>query len=312
VRILNIFTSYMAYIGKMIWPLDLAIFYPYPEKIFLVKILGAFFILVLITVFVIYKLKALPYLSVGWFWYLGTLVPVIGLLKIGGMAIADRYSYIPLIGIFIMIAWGMPQLLKNWRHKAHFLSFLAGAVLLVLTVLAWIQTSYWKNNVLLFEHALRVTRNNYIAHNVLGSDLVEKGLFQEAYFHFKRSLEIWPEQDMIRNNLGFTLIQLGREDEAIVHLKKILKTDKNNYYVHFNLGIAFAKKRNFDEAIHHFQEVLKIDPHNWAAHRLLAFSLRDSGREKEAIHHFQEALRINPSDKIAERELRRMQEEEAR
>jgi len=309
IRISNVIVSYVAYLGKMVWPLNLTIFYPYPEKILLLKTLVALFLLILITVLVVRKLKGSPYLAVGWFWYLGTLVPVNGLVKLGGFSMADRFSYIPLIGIFMTIAWGVPELLKNWQHKAKFLSFSAGAVLLILTALAWVQTSYWKNSVLLFGHALRVTRNNYIAHNILGSDLVGKGLFKEASSHFKRSLEIWPQQTMIRSNLAFTLIQLGREDEAIAHLKKILKTDKSNYFAHLNMGIAFAKKRNFNEAVYHFQEVLKINPDDWAAHRFLGFSLKDLGREKEAVYHLREALRINPSDQIAERELRKIQGE---
>lgn len=172
-RLTNALVSYLDYLGKMIWPVDLAVFYPHPVNALPAwKGMVCAMALAGITVWAVRKVRRAPYLAVGWFWYLGTLVPVIGLVQVGEQAMADRYTYIPLIGIFIAVAWGLPELMKTWPHRNEALSISAGILIPVLMAITWTQVSHWKNSITLFKHAVAVTDNKYpsfsIVHNNLG------------------------------------------------------------------------------------------------------------------------------------------------
>ena len=180
VRIGNAFVSYIAYIGKMIWPSNLAVFYPYPEVLIPWQVLGSVFLLIAITLVVIWRAKRSPYLATGWLWYIGTLVPVIGIVQAGSQAMADRYTYIPLIGLFIMVAWGVPDLLKKWNHRKEILLTSSALSILCLSIITWTQVGYWQNSITLYDHTLKVTDHNWLIYNNRGIAYNDLGNYRQA------------------------------------------------------------------------------------------------------------------------------------
>ena len=202
-RIINAFVAYTEYIVDMIWPVKLALLYPHPgNSLQLWKGVVAGFALVLITILVIRKARRIPYLAVGWLWYIVTLIPVIGIVQVGSQAMADRYTYVTLIGLFIIIAWGANDLLSKWRHRKIWLSTLAAIILPVLIVLTWKQVQYWENGITLFKHTLRHTSNNYVIHNNLGIVLREQGRTEEAIKHYLQALRSNPDYALAHYNLS--------------------------------------------------------------------------------------------------------------
>ena len=183
-RITNAIAAYAAYIGKTFYPLNLSCLYIHPGMRPWWKILGAAILLILITFWVIKMIKRLPYLAVGWFCYLGTLVPVIGLVQVGMQSMADRYTYVPLIGLFIMLAWGVPDLLRAFRHREKCLAALAATSLIAIIPITWKQAGYWKNSITVLTHAIEINPANYIAHDTLGAALFSKGRVREAKRHY--------------------------------------------------------------------------------------------------------------------------------
>ncbi len=293
-RIANALVSYVAYLRKMLWPGDLAVFYPFPRAIPWWHVAGALLLLASISLVAIRAARRNPYLVVGWLWYLGTLVPVIGLVQVGAQAMADRYTYVPLIGIFIIIAWGAPDLLARWRHAEKGLAVAAIALLSLLAAATLLQVRHWARTHTLFEHALRVTEDNYVAHYNLGIDLLERNETTEAIRHLAEAVRIQPRFAEAHNNLGNSLEQLGRRAEAIDHYSRALRANPSMATAHYNLGLALAKQGKAPEAIHHLSEALRTRPGYAEAHNNLAIVLADQGRTDEAIDHLAEALRIDP------------------
>ncbi|MBW1896674.1 MAG: glycosyltransferase family 39 protein, partial [Deltaproteobacteria bacterium] len=199
VRIANALISYVSYLEKTFWPHHLAVFYPHPGTWPVWQIAGAGLLLVSISALVLLGMRKKPYLTLGWFWYLGTLVPVIGLVQVGIHAMADRYTYVPLIGVFIMIAWGLQDIAKRWRPQRVVLGLSAAAVICAFTISSARQLNHWQNSSTLFQHALNVTEDNYGAHNNLGLALAQRGKLDEAIDHYLRALEIKPVSPMILN-----------------------------------------------------------------------------------------------------------------
>jgi len=205
-RIENAMVSYITYVGKAIIPHSFAVYYPFPKMIPSWESAGAFFLVMLISGLVLLTYRRYPYLIVGWLWYISTLVPVIGLIQSGlWPAIADRWAYVPLIGVYIMIAWGLPELLDKWQFKKIALATLTGIVVPILIVCSWIQVGYWKNSITLFEHALKVTANNYVAHNNLAVALIDIGDFDSAVKHCIEALRINPNYANPHINLANAL-----------------------------------------------------------------------------------------------------------
>jgi tetratricopeptide (TPR) repeat protein len=213
-RIANALISYSSYVLKMIWPSSLAVFYPYSKDLPLWKTGMSCLLLLSVFVFVFRTMKAKPYLLVGWLWYIGTLVPVIGLVQVGEQAMADRYTYIPLIGLFIMVSWGMSDLTFKWHYRKIFLGVCAMIILAALTASTFFQTGHWKNGITLFENAIKVSENNYKAQNNLGAAFSPVDL-DKAIFHFKEALKIKPDYVMALYNLGTALSDKGNYDEAV-------------------------------------------------------------------------------------------------
>jgi len=300
-RMANALVSYVRYMEKLIWPQDLAVLYLFPKHMLPVwQVVGAGLLLICIFVLVILTLKRMPYLSVGWLWYVGTLVPVIGLVQ-GGIwpAMADRFTYIPLTGLFIVITWGISDLFLKWRYRVVLLSVFAGIVLLVLVVCTFFQVGHWKDTVTLFENAVRVTDNNGPAHNNLGNALSAQGEFEKAHFHLQTALKINPRDAMVVFNLGKNRYDQGNIEEAIDYYNKTLKINPGHAGAHNNLGSLLAEKGEFDEAVFHFQAALKTKPDFSDARNNLATALSAQGKIDKAVLHLNKTLEINPEDAVA-------------
>jgi len=303
-RMANALVSSVAYMGKMIWPRDLAVFYPHPENSLPIwqAALAGFFLLS-VSIVVIRLATRYKYGLVGWLWYLGTLVPVIGLVQVGEQAMADRYTYIPLIGLFIVVAWGLADLGKENRRRRNLLIGSVISLLLVLALSSWQQARYWRNSVELFEHTLRVTTNNYVAHYTLGNALALQGNLVGAMVHYKEALRIKPNHAEVHNNLGNALALQGNLAEAVAHYKKSLHIDSRQGKTHRNLGVALDRQGEYEEAIGHYLEALRLNPQDAQSHNNIGVTLAEQGQLEEAIAHFSEALKINPNFTEAQRNL---------
>jgi tetratricopeptide (TPR) repeat protein len=294
-RIANALVSYLRYIGEMIWPSDLAVLYPHPgTSLPLWWGAGAGLVLLGLSILVVRVIRRRPYLAVGWLWYVGTLVPVIGLVQVGVQAHADRYTYVPLIGLFIMVAWGVPDLVGRWTHARTALAVLAAAALAALTACTWIQLGYWKDSISLFTHTLQVTAKNYVAHNNLGNALADRGKVEEAISHYAEALRIKPDHAEAYNNWGTVLVEQGRLEEAMDRFLMALRVKPDYAAAHCNLGLALERKGRREEAIAQYREALRLDPTYAQAHNNLALALAERGQEAEAIAHYTEALRLRP------------------
>ena len=338
-RIANALISYVSYMGKMIWPHNLAVYYPYSESVPVWQVAGAGLALMCLTILIMWTARKRPYLAVGWLWYLGTLVPVIGLVQVGSQAMADRYTYLPLVGLFIALTWGVPNFFAGWQHRQSVLAILATILLVSSTVCTWLQLRYWQNSITLFQHTLQVTTNNHFVHNNLGVALAYNGRLNEAISHYSNALRLKPEAFEVHNNLGNALAVQGNVDEAIKHYFEALQLEPNYEKAHNNLGNALAGKGMVEEAIEHYSEAIRINPDyarahynlgnalaaqesldeaikhyfealrilpDWAgAHNNLGVSLEKSGKLKEAINHYHKALRISPDYDRARNNLER-------
>ncbi|UCF42637.1 MAG: tetratricopeptide repeat protein [Planctomycetota bacterium] len=287
-RINNALVCYVGYIGKMIYPSGLAVLYPHPGASLpawrpIVSIVA----LVLITAGIIYLAgRSRRYLAVGWLWYLGTLVPVIGLVQVGRQCMADRYTYLPSVGLFIIGAWGAAELLAKWRYRKVMLSTSVLLVLAALLVCTRIQVRHWRNNFTLCERALSVTENNPVMHYSLGNAFRSENKLDEAITQYRRALRIEPEHSRTHGNLANALLLKGRLEEATEHYRQAVQLDPHYVNARYNLGLALSKQGNFTEAITHYRRVLALEPDNTAALNGIAWILcthpdkkhRDPGR----------------------------------
>jgi Tfp pilus assembly protein PilF len=294
VRLANALVSYVSYLSKTFWPVGLAAFYPHPEHFPLIKFITAIFTLLSVSWFVFIARGKHPYLVVGWLWYLGTLLPVMGLMQVGSHAMADRYTYLPLVGIFVMLSWGIAEILPCWPKREAIIAFLAGTLLLALMTLSWRQVSYWRDSYTLFSHALKATDDNWLAHNNLGLVLVEQGKTQEAEKHYRQALRLMPEYYEAHSNLGLLLARQGKGEEAVAHYKKALAIHPGYAAAHNNLGMLFAEQGKIKEAEEHYRQALRGSPEYYAAHNNLGILLSQQGKYEEAVAHYLKALAINP------------------
>jgi len=278
-RIANGIVSYLKYIGRMVWPHNMAVYYPYPKHVPLWQALLSGAVLTGVTFYVFRFLKRFPYFFTGWFWYLGTLLPVIGLKQEGlWPAMADRWAYMPFIGLYIILAWGGNFIMQR-RPSARRILFVAGAgFLCVLVPITWLQTSYWKDSVTLFKHTVEVTQDNYVAYNDLGIALVREGRPDEAFPLFLKSLEINPGYDKSHLNVGAHFLLKGNTDKAIGHFKKAIKINPKSERSYNNLGRAMVKQGKKEDAIIYFERALKINPGFEAARRNLDRAMARNGK----------------------------------
>lgn len=273
-RISNAINSYMIYLGKTIWPFDLTVFYPFYPVHPLWTVLCAM-ILCLISFSVLAVVKRFPYLVVGWFWYLGTLIPVIGIIQIGGQSIADRYTYIPLIGIFIMIVWGLTDMVEQWRFGKTTLRMSFAVVLILLFARTYDQVGFWKNSESLCKHALKINPDNYVAHCDLALSLKKKGDIAGAIMHYKEVLRLNPKSCVAHNNIGTLLSLTGKTDEAIQHFLSALKVNPHLADTYYNLGIVFYQSGNSRKAIEYFQKAIQENQDHSGAIQGINLSLKN-------------------------------------
>lgn len=291
------------YIRKMFFPFDLAL--PYPvQSVVLWQACCGIILLCAITYLVIWKFKGYPYLAVGWLWYLTTLVPVSGLVKIGIQSIADRYTYIPLIGLFVMASWGGADLAAYYPRMRKILIATGAATIVCFAIATFIQMGYWKDNITLFSHALDVTDENWGAHNSLGVALAREGRAEQAVSEYIEALKIRPNDPSIHHNLGNALDKrLGRTAEAVKHYEITVRLRPGFALGHYDLAIALQKLGNTQRAIAEYYKALDLEPNNAYCHNSVGVALLQERRYDEAIRHFSEALRLKPSFRQAENNL---------
>ena len=293
-RVANAFISYAAYIKNFLWPKNLAPLYPHPGQWPASYVAVSIMVLLLMTAIIFWQRARRPFLAVGWLWFLGTLVPVIGLVQIGVHAYADRYTYVPLIGLCIMVAWGVPELIARWPGRKLFLTVSTTAVLIACMVLTRKQISYWQNTGTLFAHELEAAAENEIAHDTLGYFLARQGKIDEAIAHYRRALQLNSDYTVAHNNLAFAYSQQHRLDEAIAEYTMSLQRKPDDAQVENNLATAYADQAKWDNALLHYAKAAGIDPQNAEAHYNWALALSRIGKLDDAIQHYNEAIRIRP------------------
>ncbi|MDM8523537.1 tetratricopeptide repeat protein [Desulfococcaceae bacterium HSG8] len=302
-RLSNAIVSYISYIGKMLLPRDLCLLYPHPGAIPLWKTAGACVLLISVFFLVIRNTKQRPYLGAGWLWYMGTLVPVIGLVQVGRQSMADRYTYIPLIGLFIIIAWGLPELLARCRYKKPVLTGIAAVTLSGLTAVAWLQTRYWRDSVTLYEHTLSITEDNYTIHYNMGNAFLHQNELDKAIRHYTESLRTDPVSAETHNNMGLALVRKGKIDEGIRHYSEAKRINPLSRSAYNNMGNAFFYQGRLDQAIENYAEAIRIDPDFAEACRNMGLALIRKGSIDKAVSYFERTLRLNPYHKSARRNL---------
>jgi Flp pilus assembly protein TadD len=318
VRVMNALVAYVAYIGKLLWPMNLAVFYPHPgTHLPLWKAAGAGVLLAGISVLVLRQRERRPYLLVGWLWYLGTLVPVIGLVVTGGRAMADRYAYVPFLGLYLILAWGLGDLAARRRVLGRVMALAATLALVACMILTWIQVSYWHDGKALWEHTLKVTGENYLAHAHLGIHLAAEGKGDLAAYHFRESVRINPDSWRGHSHLAQALDAEAEKlkhqgkpaeaqekaDEALNHYRRAVELYPQLTVLHNLLGEALEKRGNLPEACGEYREAVRLDPDNATAHCNLATALARQKRYDEAMEEYHEALRLDPDSGRAHHNL---------
>ena len=298
-RIANAVVSYARYVGKLLCPMNLSVLYPHPGHWGADAIIGSSFFLLALFIVVFLLARGRRYLPVGWLWFVGMLVPAIGLVQVGIQSMADRYSYLPSIGLFVALVWGIAEFADRKIRASARGIILATASALALLVCARItvqQTGFWRNSESLFRRATQVTKNNYLAYNNLGFYLSGKGKIREAMENYEKALQIDPNYEDALNNIGFALAGLKRHQEAIPYYEKALRIKPKHAEVHNNLGNALAETGKIEEAITHYRVVLEQVPDHADAHNNLGIALAMQGKLDEAMTHFRLAIHFKPSD----------------
>ena len=334
-RLANAVVSYMRYLGKTAWPVDLAAMYPHPGHWPTLTVVGSASLLAIITALALWRWRTMPYLAVGWFWFLGTLVPVIGLVQIGRQALADRYSYIPSIGLFMAVIWTAAKLTERWRNQAAFAGTAGVAAIAICIPLTARQIGFWKDSKTLFGHALDVNQRDWIDTAYLATEFERDGQLDEAINLYQQSIQINPYHGEVRyklagimlqrrryeealeqfqkgvalepndfalnQGLGAVLQDMGRLDEAIVQFNQVLRLKPNDADTYSNLGNCYGLKGRTEDAIRCLAQAVKLKPQSAQNHRELGVGLERGGRLDEAIQQFQAALQLDPSDVLTQR-----------
>lgn len=290
----NAVVSYIVYLRQFFWPMNLAVLYPHPgADLAMWKIAASAALLTAITVSVILLRRRTPFLIVGWLWYLGMLLPVIGLVQVGYQAMADRYTYLPQIGLCIALAWTVKQAVGESASRRWVCIGTAAAMLPLLALAAALQTSYWRNSEALWTHTLACTKGNAVAHYNFGVALATTRI-DDAVEQYQKAIAVRPDYAEARYNLGVLLGQQGRVDEAIEQYQRVLELAPDSSDAHLNLGAALAGRGLDDEAIRHYREALRILPESADAHNNLANALVRRGSLDKARSHYELALKIDP------------------
>ncbi len=294
-RVGNALVSYVTYIGQMIYPVRLAVLYPYGQLKIPLVILGAVFLLTISAVFFIYR-RRYPFLLVGWLWYLGVLIPMIGLVQVGQQPRADRYTYLSQIGLYIVIVWGVARTIAHWRWRRAAVTVLGLVTLIALSLTSRAQTAYWRNSQLLWEHAIGTTSGNYVAHDNLGTVFLKQKRPDAAIVQFQKAIAIKPDFEDPYVSGGSALMLLGQIDQAIDYYKKALELRPASAEDWSNLATAQLKKGEIAEAIADDKKAIALEPDSAELQFNLGFALANNLQWAEAINHYQAAIRIQPNE----------------
>jgi tetratricopeptide (TPR) repeat protein len=295
-RLENVVVAYAGYLQKTFWPSKLAVFYPLSEAIAWPTVVAAGAVLFFISFLVAFTVRQRPYLLVGWLWFLGTLVPVIGLVQVGDQAMADRYTYFPLIGIFLGVTFLIQEAAARFHISRVVTAMAAISVLGACLVLTTVQSSYWRSSETLFTHALAVTKNNALAHLNLGEALQEQQRPSEALAHYQEVLKLSPARREAYNNIARILTDAGRPEEALEYSRTAVRLNPRSPSLHTGLGIVLSELRRFDEAQAEFSEALRLDAENVPAHFLAARTYLKQGNGLAALPHLRTALQLAPEN----------------
>jgi len=294
-RIGNAFVSYVTYVIKVFWPQNYAIYYPFPKVIPLWQATVSLLFLVVVTLGVMRAFFTQRYLVVGWFWFVGTLVPVSGLMQAGlWPAMADRWAYVPLIGVFIMVAWGVPALLKKYQKRKVMLVVAASCFLIILSASSWKQLGYWRDNIILFEHTLKITENNDVARAIIGLLLMEQGDLSRAIEQFQQALKINPNYSGAYDNLGVALKKKGDLASAIEAFNRAIQADPRRVQPYNNLGVVFLGQGKNEEALRLLSRAVELNPLHGESLSNLGLAYARLGNEELAIEYFRKAIRYGP------------------
>ena len=298
VRVGNALISYSHYLIHMIWPFKLALFYPHPITLSLWQVMASCIFLVAVSSLAIVTIQRFHYFAAGWFWYMGTLLPVIGIIQVATQAMDDRYTYIPLIGIFIVIAWGTGDIMQRWKYKYKqvMLALAGGIIVSILLITTWMQAGYWKNSVTLYQHALNVTTKNDLMHYNMGVVLFEQGEITEAIDHYTAAIAIDPYYVDAHLNLGDAWNKRGESDKAREHYAMVLNIEPQHLKAHLRLGNNFFEENKIEEAITHFSNAVKLDSGSAYGHIRLGDAFAASGQWDNAVKCYLEALAIEPDN----------------
>ena len=294
-RLSNAAVSYIVYLYKAIWPVGLSVFYPISGSArSLAQSLGALVILAGLVIAALAYGRRRPYLPVGWFWYLGTLVPMIGIVHVGEQAYADRYVYFPLIGIFIAGVWGVQDIVRDKPIAKRTACVTAVMVLALLSVRTGQQTAVWRNGERLFQQAIQNTAGNYLAHNNLAVFLSQQGNTRGAVRHLEKAVAIAPTFVTGRANLAVQLLALNQHEAAMEHFEKIVETDDTHSLAHFHLGVYYQQKGQMDRALRHFSQVILHEPDHAKAYYRIGIILARKGHHHRAGTFFRKAGELDP------------------
>jgi tetratricopeptide (TPR) repeat protein len=299
-RIANVLVSYVKYLALMIWPTKLAVLYPLRAWAAW-QVIMAGLLLLLISILAVRAISRRPYFALGWFWFLGTLVPVIGLVQVGLQSMADRYSYVPSIGIFVLLIWGICDFFPASRKRL--LRVVGATAISLCALLTSLQLPHWQNSVALFERAIAVTEQNYVAHNNLGEALDAIGQADKAIAHYQEAIRLKPSYAQAFYNVGNVLLNKGKNEEAIRNYSEAVRLKLDFGIAHLSLGIELARQGKMNDAIEHYRIALQSFPKDWRTHYNLANALFKIGATGEAIIHYEAALKADPKDPQAHNNL---------
>lgn len=308
VRLGNAIVSYLQYLGKTFWPTDLAVFYPHPgDALSMTSVIVAGLALGGITTFVLIRIKRSPYLAVGWFWYLGTLVPVLGIVQVGAQAMADRYMYLPMIGLTIMLGWLAVDLAaRPLGRRIVGVAFVVAVV--SMTAVSMKQVGYWYNTATLFQHAVDVTERNWVAHYNVGLIHAKEGRLEEAVEHYTRTIEFAPRFTPVYYELGSVLQRMGKHEEAIPYFRISIERDSAFAKAQMDLGVSLVHVGKVEDALRHFEAAYRFSRWYGEPHRMVGMVLVERGEYNEAMKYFRRALDASPQDSLLRSEVQRLRE----
>jgi len=298
-RMQNVPVSFTTYLSKIFWPQNLSIFYPFPDYIPLWHVLGTSLLMIVMSIFVIVKMKRLPYLFVGWFWYIITLLPVIGIIQVNSKALSDNYTYLPLIGIAIMLAWGVPYIFYHEYMIKRVLFPLIVTMLIVCALLAWQQCHYWENSITVYSHALRATKDKVLVYLNRGIAYAQRGDYQPAIEDFNQAIALRPDDALVFFNRGITYTQWGKYQPAIKDFNQVIALTPDNASAYFNRGVVYATLEQYQTAIEDFKKAVFLKRNYADAYFNSGHAHFKLKKYKEAVEEYSKAINLQPEDSHA-------------